>query len=100
MVEVAAPDEDGTNDALAAKVAGPGLTPTAVAAAADEDGGNFNPAIRAAFTSSLSIRLRSSSAIVTARAAFSSINPGCTPDTALIDDGTWVEPGAIPAYNI
>ena len=97
MVEVAAPDEDGTNDALAAKVAGPGLTP---AAAADEDGSNFNPAIRAAFTSSLSIRLRSSSAIVTARAAFSSINPGCTPDTALIDDGTWVDPGAIPAYNI
>ena len=98
MVEVAAPDEDGINDALAAKVAGPGLTPTV--AAEEEDGSNFNPAIRAAFTSSLSIRLRSSSAIVTARAAFSSINPGCTPDTALIDDGTCVDPGAIPAYNI
>ena len=57
-------------------------------------------ATRAALSSNRFSLFLSSSANVTALAASSPINPGWTPETALMDDGICVDPGAIPAYSM
>ena len=51
----------------------------------------------AARSSSSLVLLLSSSLLLNARTASSPMTPGCTPETALIDDSTWVLFGAMPA---